>query len=317
MLGMAVIGLTTGNTEVTLSPRTLVGRSNPCTVRITDRRVSNEHAALSWNGLHWQLRDLASFNGTLLNDRPLAPGTIVKVSLGDVIQFGCAEVSWMLLDDGPPIAFARRVVDSRTVSATHGWLLLPSADDPRVCVARIDSSAWQLEVNGERQEVRDQELIDVDGERWRLYLPSAENADETDTSNPRFFLSGLKLVFYVSPDEEHVEIRLRAERRDVSLAPRAHHYLLLTLARARAKDASLAESERGWVHVETLAQWLRIDVEKLNVDIFRARRQFLDAGVSDAHGLIQRRQHSRSLRLGSERFEIRRGDQTTCPEVVR
>jgi hypothetical protein len=62
------------------------------------------------------------------------------------------------------------------------------------------------------------------------------------------------------------------------------------------------------MHTSALAEALRVDVEKLNVDIFRARRQFLEAGVVDAHALIERRHHSRALRLGLQSFEICRGE---------
>lgn len=71
----------------------------------------------------------------------------------------------------------------------------------------------------------------------------------------------------------------------------------------------MKESEWGWLHAEALAAALRVDVEKLNVDIFRARRQFQEAGVIDAHALVERRHGTRALRLGLHSFEICRGEQ--------
>lgn len=306
---MAVLSATTHDQQITLGRRNLVGRGASCVVRHADKRVSSEHATLSWSGLHWQLRDLGSYNGTLLNGKPLPHGAYAKVSRGDVIECGCPEARWALLDDGPPLAFAR-CADGRVVFATQGWLLLPDADEPQACVAQLEGARWEIESGKERRTVADQDLVHAGGQSWRLFLPGTSDTEQTSTSEPRLLLRDLKVGFYVSLDEEHVEIHLSSAQHDVRLVPRAHHYMLLTLARAKEEDrsASIEESERGWLHAEALAAALRVDVEKLNVDVFRARRQFLEAGVVDAHALVERRQHSRALRLGLHSFEISRGE---------
>jgi hypothetical protein len=316
---MAVLGATTHDRQITLGRRNLVGRGASCVVRNADKRVSGEHATLSWSGLHWQLRDLGSHNGTLLNGKRLAHGAHAKLSRGDVIEFGCPEARWSLLDDGPPRAFARCVADGRVVNATHGSLLLPDADHPQICVAQLEGTAWEIESGGERRIVADQELVLAGGQAWRLFLPSSSDTERTSTSEPPLLLRELKVGFYVSLDEEHVEICLRSTQRDLLLVPRAHHYMLLTLARAKQHDSSASqaesESEWGWLHSEALATALRVDIEKLNVDIFRARRQFLEAGVVDAHSLVERRHHSRALRLGLRSFEICRGARPEPPPL--
>lgn len=305
---MAVLGTAARTHEITLGSRTLVGRSAVCAVRHGDRRVSSEHAALSWSGLHWQLRDFGSYNGTRVNGKRLPPGATVPVGRGDVFEFGCPEACWVLLDDGPPLPFARSVRDGRTIAATDGWLLLPSAEEPRACVTRSDQR-WILESSTGKSDALDQATVDAGGESFRLYLPPPRDVEATSTGQPQLYFRELTLEFRVSLDEEHVEICLCGGRRDQRLAPRAHHYMLLTLARAKRQDRGTlrSESDMGWVHAEALATSLRVDVEKLNVDIFRARRQFLQAGVVDAEALVERRHNTRSLRFGPARFEIRRG----------
>ena len=62
----------------------------------------------------------------------------------------------------------------------------------------------------------------------------------------------------------------------VPLGARSHHYLLLTLARMRLKDVERGEpaATAGWVDQEELGRLLQFSPERLNLDIFRARRQF-------------------------------------------
>lgn len=305
---MALLRAVSADRQISLGRRNLVGRSPSAVVHHGDRRVSNEHAKLSWSGLHWQLRDLGSYNGTRLNGKLLEPGATVKLARNDVLEFGSPEARWTLTDDGPPEPWARSLGDERVIRAQDGWLLLPDSEHPSASViARADRS-WELDVGGERRLVSDQEMVEVPGDTFQLFLPNVEDSEPTSTHEPKLRLSDLSAEFQVSPDEEHVEVWLRSVDRALRLAPRAYHYMLLTLARKRLDDerATCAETEAGWVHIETLARALRTDVEKLNVDIFRARKQLLQAGVLDAQGLIERRPDSRAVRLGVSRVQVRR-----------
>jgi hypothetical protein len=93
------------------------------------------------------------------------------------------------------------------------------------------------------------------------------------------------------------------------LPPRAHHYTLLTLARARLRDEAapdLAEPQRGWVLVDDLCRSLAMDENRLNVEIFRIRQDFVTVGLADATSVVQRRRGSRLLRLGTARLSIAR-----------
>jgi len=61
----------------TLPDRCLVGRSRACDLVVTARDVSGQHAVLQWTGLHWQLQDLGSRNGTHVDDVAVVVGEVV------------------------------------------------------------------------------------------------------------------------------------------------------------------------------------------------------------------------------------------------
>ena len=62
--------------------------------------------------------------------------------------------------------------------------------------------------------------------------------------------------------------------------------------------------ERGWVDREVLCRMLATDPRKLNVDVFRVRRQLTELGIYGAAGIIARRAGTGQLRLGTHRVEV-------------
>lgn len=88
------------------------------------------------------------------------------------------------------------------------------------------------------------------------------------------------MYFDVSLDEEHVFLTLHdGTGRQHCLGERIHHYALLMLARLRVEDAArgMDPADQGWVDMERLSRMIGIDRSHLNIQIFRARRQILDA----------------------------------------
>jgi len=82
--------------------RFIVGRAPGCELRLTDARVSGEHAAIYFEEGHWRLRDLASSNGTRLNGEPIQPGARHALLRGDRITFGSSSETWELIDEQAP-----------------------------------------------------------------------------------------------------------------------------------------------------------------------------------------------------------------------
>jgi hypothetical protein len=293
--------------RVTLGPRMVIGRSGRSDVCVDDRRVSAEHATISWVDDHWEIRDLGSRNGTSVNGTAVEPRRRVAIGAGDAICFGSPEHQWIFRDDHAPGASA--FGGEARAEGSLGLLLIPNDQDPRACVME-EGSGWCLEYEGERRLVADQDSVVIDGRSWVLNLPSlATQLPATQTDEDAWHIDALSMHFRVSRDEEHVRIQLMGPHQQTELPERAFSYLLLTLARRRLDDRSrddLPMSEEGWMGSDDLCGALRIEPEKLNVDVYRARKQLERAGIAGSAGLIERRRASGELRIGVSRLEVQR-----------
>jgi hypothetical protein len=288
--------------ERPLHSRHLVGRSRACELQLTDRTVSAEHAVLWWTGEAWRVRDLGSRNGTWLDGQRLQPLLDQPLAQGTELRFGLAEQGYALTSDGPPVAFALDEAEVRVIG-TPSLLALPSPADPQVSLVRT-AMGWR--VDGSDEPLPPAPVLVAGGSTFRAILP-----DPVAPTLPAGQLAdtfpehGLKFV--VSRDEEHVEMWLVApEGGEVALGARSHAETLLLLARARLADRAqgLPEDEQGWVHMEDVTRGLRITENALNVHVFRARQQLAEAGLPEAHRVIERRLRSFQLRIGLARFEV-------------
>ncbi|HET9624688.1 MAG TPA: FHA domain-containing protein [Kofleriaceae bacterium] len=230
----------------------------------------------------------------------------------------------------------------RAVTLTSRVLLGRSAvcsvviEDPRVsaehAVITWSGQCWEVRDLGSRNGTsldgarlapgartpvrRDARLSLGGGEPWILADDRPLDAEprgalvETAEADPPPALAELGLRFTPSLDEEHVDVRMcTPDGKQTALPARSCHYTLLTLARARLRDANdgIAAGEQGWLHAADLARMLQFTAERLNLEIFRARALFAKLGVADAPDLIERRPASRQLRIGVHRLQITRG----------
>jgi len=252
------------------------------------------------------VRDLGSRNGTWLDGARLDPGGARLLTAGARLAFGNVEAAWILTDASPPVAMARRLADDAMIAAVDGMLALPSADAPTACVFEGKGGAWIAEVEGAAHPAFDGEVLHLAGEPFMLHLPVVQLAT-ADAAAARPTLDDVELSLRVSQDEEHVEVALIASGGARVLPPRAHHYTLLTLARARARDEgapALVEPQRGWLFVDDLCRSLAMEEGRLNVEIYRIRQDFTALGVAGATGVVERRRGSRQVRLGTSRLSI-------------
>jgi len=290
---------------VELRGRSLVGRSARADVRLTGGGASTEHASIGWDGTEWILRDFASRNGTKINDTLLA-GREWRLSAGDEITFGDPDERWSWVDGSPPRVSATRE-DGVVVEAENRLLLLPDSDKPQASVF-VREDRWEIEIAGAARPVEDGEVVEVSGHRFRMDLPSLDPSSiRTRTFADGRRVSEGRVVFRASMDEEHVEVTFEVSGATKALPPRSFHYMLLLLARTRLADkaANLAREEAGWIYATDLAQQLGVTVEKLNVDIHRARHLVAQAGVfTDPENVVERRRTTAQLRLGLSRIQI-------------
>lgn len=291
-----------------LSSTFLVGRSRTCALLLDSRKISSQHAVFHWRGEGWELRDLHSRNGTFLNQRRLEPGEAVRVSRGASIAFGDFAHSFAVAEDTPPQALAR-AEDGTVVHADgEGFLALPGTEQVAISISS-HGGLWFLDNDDERM-VRDGHVVHSGGKAWRLELPVVveETLQPDQTTNRRIDEIGLR--FTVSRSGEFVEVDVLHGSQVTRLRPRAHHHLLLALARRRLADetraaaASLPACDRGWMNTKALRGVLHADAGNLNLDIHRARRQIEDEiGLMDARLLIERRRGA-MIRIGATRLEI-------------
>ncbi len=290
-----------------LSPgsRCLLGRHAACDVRLDDPLISGEHASLHWRGDRWELRDLGSRNGTFMGERRLDAGERTPLREGATFRLGSTQV-FTLADASPPVPSARHARSGAVRSAAEGLLVLPDDDHPDVTLFEDATGRWVAEDGEALHVVADRDIVIVDGEGWVLDLPNLEGGTWEAGAAFGPTLESIALRFQVSLDEEHVEVAVAVEGRVTALPPRTHHYLLLTLARARLDDQAASPAERGWVDRDALCRMLATDTRTLNVDVFRARRQLASLGLHGAVGIIERRPSTGQVRLGTDRVEVER-----------
>jgi hypothetical protein len=289
---------------VVLGARHLVGRSRATTLRITDDAISSVHAEFIWDGERWQLRDLGSRNGTFLEGRKLAAGELTGLGLGMMLTFGSAAHRYRVLDLEAPELMA--IAEDGTVRvADFDMLSLPDGEHCELTIFRDLDGAWVCERDSRSSVIDDHELVVAGDRTWRICIPGV--LARTHEVKEAQTLAEVELEFFVSRDQEHVEVTIVRGERVEEPESRAHVLLLLELARARLADAELphlAASEHGWRYREQLIDRLDVDLQLLNLWVFRARKQFAEAGVIGAAGLFERRSGTQQLRIGVAKLRI-------------
>jgi predicted component of type VI protein secretion system len=277
----------------------LVGRAPEAALKLENPSVSWRHASLRWTGQVWELQDLGSLNGTFLDGSRIAAGARVPLRTGSRLRFG-GDVEWLLADSDPPSAVAVGLDDGTRVLPQDGLIALPDAEHPDLTIHRQFDGSWIAEGPDRVWTPDTDEIVTAGGKKFRFEpggVVLATAAGALRQPSP----STIQMEFSVSLNEEHVELTIVHHGERIALRPRAHTYLLLTLARVRVRDAAdstLPPTSHGWIDQPSLLKMLATNSAQLALDIYRARRQFSDAGVVDSAHLIERRLTSRELRLG-------------------
>jgi hypothetical protein len=297
-------------TEHNLTATSLVSRNPQASVPVPDRRVSNPHASFHWRGEGWELRDLCSRNGTFVNHRKLEPGEAVWVFKGSQIAFGSMDLLFTMVADTPPRALAHAENGTIVCADDEGWLALPSAEQPDIWVSEY-AGRWFIESeDGPHRTVQDGALLQAGAMAWRLELPVVLEKTLMPEEARSQHMDEIGLRFTVARNDDFVGVDVLYGRHVIRLRSRAHHHLLLALARKRQADQMAAgatgmpASEHGWMDVRELCNILQATQNNLALDIFRARRQLgEEAGILDARLLIERRRGAQ-IRLNVTRIEI-------------
>ncbi len=290
--------------RVVLPSHVTVGRDPRCTLCIGDHQVSQHHCSLHWTGTYWELRDLNSANGTWVNGKRCGAEPVI-LGQGDELAFWKDGTIWELVSAEPPVAMAFRMDGGGVRIAENGFLALPDGDNPDVVVWQDERASWVGERDGAPLLPRDGEIVVTHGAFWQLALPFP-HITTLRPDGRSLSVENIGLRFHVSRNEEFVQVEITGVDSPPEIRPRACLYVLLLLARIRLEDiaAGYAESECGWVGSERLADLLKYDAGRVNVDIYRVRDYFGSLGVKNAHGLIERRSVVRELRIGVQNIEV-------------
>ncbi|MEJ5251869.1 MAG: DUF3662 domain-containing protein [Chthonomonadetes bacterium] len=73
---------------IPLPTEALIGRALTADIPLQEANVAMRHATIRWNGTEWQIEDMGSASGTLVNGTPLVPRKPVSLQSGDAIQVG-------------------------------------------------------------------------------------------------------------------------------------------------------------------------------------------------------------------------------------
>jgi hypothetical protein len=305
--------LSTGQTRI-LEPEHVVGRAAApgCSQTLNQPYVSAVHAVLRWTGQGWELKDLNSRNGTYLDGQRIQPAGPLKVGKGSRIGFGTRAEQWEIVDAGAPEIMAVPLDGGDPVRLTGEMIPLPSSDDPSATIYRGADGGWVLEQTDEPLvSLANAQVFEAVGRFWRFCCSDLSQctlaASGLYTALAQYDIARVHLAFDVSRDEEYVHLHAKCGDREVDLGAYTYHYLLLTLARRRAKDAEqgLPDTSCGWIDVEELARDPSMAPPRLNIDVFRIRDQFGKIGVTDAPKIIERRTRPRQLRVGTGHVSVK------------
>ena len=288
--------------RIPLRMECLLGRHAGSDIRIDSAKVSSKHASLHWRGDGWELRDLGSRNGTFVNGKRLASGDRVMMNPGAVFSLSRSTTVFELIDASGPCAAARNDSTGEWNFATRGLLALPNDTQPIVTLFKASDGQWTIETVDSTRAAIDGEQIRVGDELYTLEIPAPMLETMPSITSP--LIDSIRLRLAVTPDEEDVEATVIVDGQMRRLPPRRYHYLLVTLARAWLADEGVPMSVRGYVDRDYLCKKLEMDVNKLNVEIHRARKQFTDIGIDGAAGLFERRPGTLEVRIGIHDVEV-------------
>jgi hypothetical protein len=305
---MGLLRQTSSGRTLLLEPEHVVGRALTCTLRLRPDYVSSQHALLRWVDPQWEVKDLASSNGTFVDGHRLEHGRPAPAPLGSKIAFGHPDEQWEVVDASAPQVMVVPIGGGEHVIVDGDLLALPSAEDPCATVYRGPAGIWILEQELDSAvPLSNLQVFSAGGRWWRFCCTENQQATSRFMDAPSaMVLRSLELSFDVSRDESFVKLGLRAGERTLDMGARACNYLLLTLARRRLADArdGLPDTSCGWVYLDDLSRGLEVPPTQINIDVFRLRRNFAALGVADAVGVIERRPPTRQLRIGTDKVAI-------------
>ncbi|GKW54387.1 phosphopeptide-binding protein [Pseudoalteromonas sp. NCCP-2140] len=274
--------------------------------------VTRIHAVIEWVEPHWYIRDLSK-NGVWLNGKKLEKQTKSLLSLHDNISFSeVSKVEYQLVSIEPPKDLLLPVGnDSLDVIELERYHFLPNNQDPKIIVYFDPNKyTWCYENTDDHQlmTLEDSDIITIDAQQWQLFKAEMTSQENTVDLSPPASTDDIEFIFSLSLDEEQTELKVKHNDELQDFDVRSHHYLTVLLARYKLADIKnhFAPEVQGWVQVKKLARDLGINECHVNIQIHRARKQFIESfNFMSADTLIERKRGK--VRFGGEHYVIYKG----------
>ncbi len=278
---------------------------------LTASDTSQIHASLRWNAGQWEMIDL-SRNGTSQDGRRLPVNQWIAVTDGAQIRFGKSEESvFRVLDLAAPNTMLYcEEGEGSMILLDKLHHLLPDATAPEFAIGLGEHGNWVLDRGEVQQQLEDGQRLTLAGRQWEFVCaPELQITAEIPDLQAALALDQITFLFNVSRNEEHVSLKIRHGSQLVDLFERVHHYCLVILARQRLEDRKqgLDPDTCGWIEFDKFARMLGLDPSHVNIQIFRARHQLLEA-IPEARtwpALIERKRGV--VRFGPFHFEVSGG----------
>jgi hypothetical protein len=245
---------------------------------------SRMHCVIRWQNGLWFLTD-ESKNGCFINGDRIEQGRSMRLNKGDVFSVGSErEDQWVLTDDDRPKP-ALVSLESNDHIELQTLNMLPDEKQPE-CQILQKGQDWFYEKDHESIPINEGFQIKLNNQHWTFYpnhlLDETEFRGRVGEQTP-------SLSFHVSRNEEHVQLVFEFNGGVFDLGNKTHHYLLLEMARHLLADETDAEKERGWMSNELLLHNMKIDINHLNIQIYRARKDIRKCSHYWGQSLIERR----------------------------
>jgi hypothetical protein len=273
--------------------------------------ITRIHAVIEWVEPHWYIRDLSK-NGVWLNGRKLEKHSKSQLALNDKISFSeLNKVTYQLTSIEPPKDLLLPVAnDSLNAIVLERYHFLPNNHDP-VIIVYFDphNYMWCYESTDDHQvsPLEEGQTLAIDGQQWQLFKAEMTSQENTIDLSP-ISTNDLEFIFSLSLDEEQTELKVKHNDGLQDFDVRSHHYLTVLLARYKLADIKnkFAPEVQGWVQVKKLARDLGINECHVNIQIHRARKQFIESfNNMSADTLIERKRGK--VRFGGEHYVIYKG----------
>lgn len=295
----------TNKKQYLLNHHTFGRRSEVVDTYIDKPEISKIHAVIEWTDQKWHIRNFGR-NNTWVDQKKLEPTHSQTLKIGQTIRFADPQFEgWVIKNLDPPCDLLIGLNEYSITQNLSHFTLLPNEEAPLAALFFCQvSKQWLLEGRNNLSTEQDksdvglidnQQTVSLEHFQWRMMLINDEPQTVNLSPHP-FSPHQCTFNFDVSLDEEHIQLNLDQQGETIDFGGRSHHYLLLHLARIKARHAreGIDINNQGWIGNDQLERELGIDNAHINIQIFRARKQLAHAfpNTVDLASLLERRRGS-------------------------